>query len=43
MMDPVGLAIERHYTPTDARQVETFGNPWTLKFSARAWFARDRP
>jgi len=21
---------------------ETFGNPWTLKFSARAWFARDR-
>jgi glyoxylase-like metal-dependent hydrolase (beta-lactamase superfamily II) len=22
---------------------ETFGNPWTLKFSARAWFARDRP
>ena len=23
-------------------QYETFGNPWTLKFSARAWFARDR-
>jgi Metallo-beta-lactamase superfamily len=22
---------------------ETFGNPWTLKFSAGAWFARDRP
>jgi glyoxylase-like metal-dependent hydrolase (beta-lactamase superfamily II) len=22
---------------------ETFGNPWTLKFSARAWFARERP
>jgi glyoxylase-like metal-dependent hydrolase (beta-lactamase superfamily II) len=22
---------------------ETLGNPWTLKFSARAWFARDRP
>jgi glyoxylase-like metal-dependent hydrolase (beta-lactamase superfamily II) len=22
---------------------ETFGNPWTLRFSARAWFARDRP
>ncbi len=22
---------------------DTFGNPWTLKFSARAWFARDRP
>jgi hypothetical protein len=22
---------------------ETFGNPWTLKFSASAWFARQRP
>jgi glyoxylase-like metal-dependent hydrolase (beta-lactamase superfamily II) len=22
---------------------ETLGNPWTLRFSARAWFARDRP
>ena len=22
---------------------ETLGNPWTLEFSARAWFARDRP
>ena len=22
---------------------ETFGNPWTLKFSACGWFARDRP
>jgi NTE family protein len=22
---------------------ETFGNPWTLRFSARGWFARDRP
>jgi glyoxylase-like metal-dependent hydrolase (beta-lactamase superfamily II) len=22
---------------------ETLGNPWALKFSARAWFARDRP
>ena len=22
---------------------ETLGNPWTLKFSARAWFARQRP
>jgi glyoxylase-like metal-dependent hydrolase (beta-lactamase superfamily II) len=22
---------------------ETLGNPWTLKFSARAWFARARP
>jgi hypothetical protein len=21
---------------------ETLGNPWTLRFSARAWFARDR-
>jgi glyoxylase-like metal-dependent hydrolase (beta-lactamase superfamily II) len=21
---------------------ETFGNPWTLKFSAHAWFSRDR-
>jgi hypothetical protein len=22
---------------------ETFGNPWTLRFSARAWFSGDRP
>jgi hypothetical protein len=22
---------------------QTFGNPWTLRFSAHAWFARDRP
>ena len=22
---------------------ETLGNPWTLEFSARAWFSRDLP